>query len=97
MEERLGTLLRYGISLWFGSPENMGFPTATFLANMIGCLAIGIVLSLIFDLEASHPLRLFFVIGLLGGFTTLSSFAFEGYSLIQANQGSISDSICSFQ
>ena len=82
----LGTVLRYSISVWFGASGSTEFPVATFIANMVGCLAIGIVMGLFIDLELTHPLRLFFVIGLLGGFTTFSAFAFEGYSLIQANQ-----------
>ena len=82
----LGTVLRYAISVWFGTTGSTDFPMATFVANMVGCLAIGLVMSLFIDLEVSHPLRLFFVIGLLGGFTTFSSFAFEGLNLIQANQ-----------
>ena len=82
----LGTLLRYALSIWFFTPGASGFPVGTFLANMIGCLAIGITLSFFLDLDYSHPLRLFFVIGLLGAFTTFSSFAFEGFSLIRSNQ-----------
>jgi CrcB protein len=51
------------------------FPIGTLLVNLIGCLLIGAI-SQVFEsrAESSESLRLFLVVGILGGFTTFSSF-----------------------
>lgn len=60
------------------------FPLGTFLVNMIGCLLIGYL----FQLSESRGVlqaegRLFVFVGLLGGFTTFSSFGLETFQLIK--------------
>ncbi len=82
----VGTLLRYGISVLTFQSNASQFPFDTFLVNMIGCLGIGVAMSLLMNEAESNWARLFFVIGLLGGFTTFSSFAFEGLTLFQSGQ-----------
>jgi len=62
------------------------FPYGTFIVNIFGCLLIGILGGLsesrnFFDTQT----RMFLFIGLLGGFTTFSSFGFETFNL--AKQG----------
>lgn len=52
-------------------PDRGGFPTAILLANVVGAFAIGVVAA---RLPASRGLRVFLATGLLGGFTTYSSF-----------------------
>ena len=63
------------------------FPYGTFFVNITGCLAIG-VLSGFADsrLLFSPGIRLFIFIGLLGGFTTFSTFGIESFYLIQEKQ-----------
>lgn len=61
------------------------FPIATFATNFIGCFAIG-VLSVLFDAGPwqEKPLaRLFAITGVLGGFTTFSTFGLETIALIE--------------
>ncbi len=60
------------------------FPLSTFLANLIGCFAIG-VLSVAFDgpYAGKDQARLFAITGVLGGFTTFSTFSLETVTLFQ--------------
>ncbi|NTV62322.1 MAG: fluoride efflux transporter CrcB [Oscillochloris sp.] len=79
----IGANLRYGISLWAARRLGTAFPYGTLLINVLGCLVIGALLTLAATrFQLSEPLRLFLVTGLLGGFTTFSSFGYESYTLI---------------
>jgi len=61
------------------------FPLATLVVNVAGCLVIGYLGGLMETRQALGPaLRLFLIIGILGGFTTFSSFALETLHLTQA-------------
>jgi CrcB protein len=79
----LGAMLRFAVSGWVHrSLSAATFPWGTFLVNVLGCLALGVVNGFadsrgLFGPEA----RLFLFIGLLGGFTTFSTFAFESMAL----------------
>jgi CrcB protein len=78
----IGTLCRYALGRWVLSMTGGTFPWGTFAVNAIGCLLIGVVAASI-EKEAlvSPMVRLTVIVGFLGGFTTFSSFALEGYSL----------------
>jgi CrcB protein len=78
----IGTLCRYALGRWVLNMAGGTFPWGTFAVNMIGCLLIGVVAASI-EKEAlvSPMVRLVVIVGFLGGFTTFSSFALEGYSL----------------
>lgn len=63
------------------------FPVGTFLANFLGCFAIGLVLGLLSPgspLSAPDELRKMIVVGVLGGFTTFSSFSYQTVQLFQS-------------
>jgi CrcB protein len=79
----LGTLARYGISrLLPAAPD--GFPWATFLINVLGCLLIGVLMVLVTEVYAAHRLvRPFLGVGVLGGFTTFSTYALEIHELLR--------------
>jgi CrcB protein len=79
----VGANLRYLISTWAAQRFGSGFPYGTLLINVTGCLVIGIVLTLAATrITLSEPLRLLVVTGMLGGYTTFSSFGYETFALI---------------
>lgn len=82
----LGAALRYLLQLGIGKSNGFNFPTATFLANIIGCLLIGIAFGFIQKLKLSDNYNLFIITGILGGFTTFSSFGLEFIQLFNNKQ-----------
>lgn len=81
----IGAVCRYFLSgLVQRGAGVMGFPYGTLAVNMIGCLAIGIVVGLIDTRQALHPeFRVFLLVGVLGGFTTYSTFGLETFALLK--------------
>ena len=58
------------------------FPYGTMSVNVVGCLVIGVLVGLADSRNVLGPsTRLFIILGVLGGFTTFSSFAFETLAL----------------
>jgi len=84
----LGGMLRYLISTTMQKLANPGiFPIGTFCVNMIGCLIIGFIAQLSEARAVFSPeLRIFLMVGILGGFTTFSSFGYETVQLIREGE-----------
>ncbi|MFJ7071778.1 fluoride efflux transporter CrcB [Streptomyces sp. NPDC098781] len=73
----VGATARYAMSLWLPVQPG-GFPWATFWTNVVGCAVIGVFMVVITDVWAAHRLvRPFFGTGVLGGFTTFSTYAVD--------------------
>ena len=81
----IGSVFRFLISGWVQRLAVTGvFPYGTLAVNVIGCFLIGILGGLAEYRQVLEPgQRLFLMIGVLGGFTTFSTFAFETLSLMQ--------------
>ncbi|MFI9505283.1 fluoride efflux transporter CrcB [Nocardia sp. NPDC052566] len=79
----LGAAARYGVAQLF--PVQRGtFPLATFATNMIGCFLIGVLMVVISDIWVAHRLlRPFLGVGVLGGFTTFSTYVVEVRDLLR--------------
>jgi len=74
----LGALLRYAVSLWMVRSDPAGWPWATLLVNVLGSALLGgVAFHAIEQGALSQSTRLFLMVGLCGGFTTMSTFAFE--------------------
>jgi CrcB protein len=78
----IGAEARYGMSKAF--PHSGGqIPWSTVLINVIGCLLIGVLMVVVVELIKPHRLaRPFLGIGIVGGFTTFSTFAVDAERLI---------------
>ncbi|MEW2473215.1 fluoride efflux transporter CrcB [Micromonospora gifhornensis] len=73
----IGAVLRHGLTVAFPHSPT-GFPWATFAVNVSGCLLIGVLMVLITEVWAAPRLvRPFLGVGVLGGYTTFSTYAVE--------------------
>lgn len=81
----IGSLGRHLITLVAGR-VGLNFPLGTFVANICGCLLIGFFWSWFERYEISHEFRLFLFTGLLGGFTTFSTYARESVQFFRAGE-----------
>jgi len=83
-----GACLRYALSEWMLLLFGRAFPFGTLLVNILGAFAIGVLYGLLLS-EQIHPnpWRIFIGIGVLGAFTTFSTFSLDTLLLIQ--QGDI--------
>ena len=85
----IGGVLRFGLSTWVHRVlDNQWFPYGTLAVNALGCLLIGFLAGLAEARAAAFTsdVRLFIFVGILGGFTTFSSFALETFSLARDTQ-----------
>ena len=78
----LGALARWAVGAALPSPAG-GWPAATLLVNLTGCLLLGVLIAAVFARFPEHPwLRPFLGTGVLGGYTTFSAFAVETVQLV---------------
>ncbi|MFA3873416.1 fluoride efflux transporter CrcB [Streptomyces sp. MMCC 100] len=81
-----GAAARYAASLWWPT-QTGGFPWTTLGVNAVGCAVIGVFMVVITEVWAAHRLvRPFFGTGVLGGFTTFSTYAVDSRSLFADGQ-----------
>lgn len=80
----LGAVLRWGIGRWTLNWFGAGFPIGTLAVNVAGSLAIGLAVGALEGVGITA--RLFFVTGLLGGFTTFSAFSLDALTLWQRGE-----------
>jgi fluoride exporter len=86
----IGATLRHGVNMLFNRTlvsDSSAFPWATLVVNWIGCLLIGVLTATVIERfsDQAYWLRPLLIVGLLGGFTTFSSFALETSNLIERN------------
>lgn len=87
----IGALLRYLIFFYFERFHKSIFPWPTLFVNLLGALVIGFLWGYFDKVYVSPGLRMFIFIGILGSFTTFSTFAFDILSMI--NDGQIKNMI----
>ena len=80
----VGTLGRYGLSGVVAKRYGETFPLGTLAVNLIGCFLVGLLFYLMQErFLVNQNVRTIILIGLLGGFTTFSSFGLQTFTLLQ--------------
>jgi len=82
----VGANVRYWLGGLIQSRLGVTFPWQTMIINVSGSLVIGFFLGLLAGLNWSQNWRLFVAIGILGGYTTYSSFAYEAVGLLSERE-----------
>ncbi|MDD5706647.1 MAG: fluoride efflux transporter CrcB [Kiritimatiellae bacterium] len=83
----VGAIARYALSGLTHRWTSGSYPVGTLVVNVLGCLAIGVVMGLIEDKNILGPnARLSLAIGFLGSFTTMSSLCYETVGLYGQGQ-----------
>lgn len=87
----IGSLARHGVNVLFGMVLQRTSPLATATVNLVGSGVIGLLSGLIASgrLHMSVPLRTFVFVGLLGGFTTFSSYVLDTLTLAHGGEPGI--------
>lgn len=80
----LGSLIRFELGGIVQARAGFAFPWGTLVVNVLGCLTIGLLATWIDERDGGGAeTRMFLVAGLLGGFTTFSSFGLETFRLLE--------------
>lgn len=80
-----GSVLRFVVSGW-AQQSVLLFPVGTMVVNVAGCFLIGLLSIVLIELKVDPVIRTGILIGLLGGFTTFSSFTHDTLRLAEARQ-----------
>lgn len=81
----IGALARFGIAAWV-QPSAASFPWGTLTVNVLGSFVLGFVMRYLQDAVVPPEWRLALTVGLLGAFTTFSTFSYEAVVLVQAGE-----------
>jgi fluoride exporter len=80
----IGAAARYWLSGWVPAKIQSDLPVGTLAVNILGCFLIGFLMSAFEERFLAQPsMRVFLTIGILGGFTTFSTFSFETVALMR--------------
>jgi len=83
----IGAVARYLLSGWVQRLAGHSFPLGTWAVNVVGCLALGALMGLADTrLALTAEARLFLGIGVLGSFTTFSTFGYETIELVRGSE-----------
>ena len=84
---RLGASLRYWLSGVIPRYAESQFPYGILIVNIVGCFLIGLLMSTFEERFVITPtLRIFLTIGILGGFTTFSTFSYETVAMLRDSE-----------
>lgn len=83
-----GSVLRFAVQGWMHRHVGSGFPAGTLAVNVLGCFLVGLVAAAVLSgpVLIREEYRLGLMVGILGGFTTFSTFGLETFHLTNATQ-----------
>ena len=82
-----GSVARYLLSIFVLRVTGTLFPLGTFVVNVVGCLVFGAIAGATTQrVQIAPAMRLFLLTGILGGFTTFSTYTFESFTLVRDGQ-----------
>lgn len=91
----LGSMLRYAVTLVMVERLGPGFPWHTAAINVVGSFAIGAIAAYVQSSAGLPPLvSAFTMVGILGGFTTFSTFSYDTLTLISDGAGGLALAYC---
>jgi CrcB protein len=79
----LGANARYYLGGWAADRFGVTFPHGTLLINVSGSFLLGLLMAYFEPRTVAPNWRLFFTVGMLGGYTTFSSYAYEAMTLLE--------------
>lgn len=80
----LGSVARYATIIGVGKVVGVGFPYGVLLANVLGGFIMGVLVELMALVwSPSDSVRIFWIVGILGGYTTFSSFSLDAWLLLE--------------
>jgi CrcB protein len=84
----LGSMARYGTGVRVGKAWSASFPLGTMLINIVGSVAMGLFIGYLVRTTPAWQAdaRLFVAVGVLGGFTTFSSFSLDAVSMLERGE-----------
>ncbi len=85
----IGANLRYMVGTWVDTRWHAaGFPVGTFVVNVTGAFVLGFLATLLSEVILSSPhARLLLTVGMLGAYTTFSTFSYESVKLLEEGSG----------
>ncbi len=82
----IGSAARYLVGAFVANRFGPDFPWGTFIVNVSGSFLIGVILSLVGGGQLPAGARLFLAVGVMGGYTTFSTYSNETLQLIQGGE-----------
>ncbi|XRG77194.1 fluoride efflux transporter CrcB [Rossellomorea sp. GAMAL-10_SWC] len=82
----IGAIFRYALGNYVNKKVKTNFPDGTFVINILGSFILGLLNHLYLDKSISTTMWLFIGVGILGGFTTFSTFGYESIQLLVAKK-----------
>ena len=84
----IGAEARYGLSVVLPHTPSQ-FPWSTLVTNTAGCLLLAVLIAVVVERRPHRLIRPFLGVGVLGGFTTFSTFALDVHSLVRADRPTV--------